>query len=64
MGHDVIRVALAKPGALKEVHHVRFAGTLLVQAILVLLETDRPAKDDLVATSRETVVRVVENDLN
>ena len=62
--YNVVRVALAKPGTLKEVHHISLASTLLVQAVFVLFETNRTAKNDFVATSRESVVRVVKYDFH
>ena len=54
--HDVVRVALAEPSALEEIHHISLTGTLLVQAVLVLLETNCTAENDLVAARREPVV--------
>ena len=62
--YNVVWVTLAKPGTLKEVHHVSLASTLLVQAVFVLFETNRTAKDDFVAASRESVVRVIKDDFN
>ena len=62
--HDVVRVALAESSTLQEVHNVGFAGTLLVQAVFVLLEADGSTKDNLVSTSREPIIAIVEYDFN
>lgn len=62
--HDVVRVTLAETGALKQVHDVRLACTLLVQAVFILLETDSASEDDLLPAGRESIVRVVEDNLN
>ena len=54
--HDVVRVALAESSTLQEVHNVGFAGTLLVQAVFVLLEADGATENYFVSAGRETVV--------
>lgn len=59
--NNVVRIAFAEAGTLQEVHHVGFAGALLVQAIFILLETDGSAKNNLLPACWETVVTVVEN---
>lgn len=62
--YDIVWVALTEPSTLEKVHHISLAGTLLVQAVLVLLETDGAAKNDFIATRRKAVVRVVKDNLH
>ena len=62
--HDVVRIRLAETSTLQEVHDVGLCCCLLVERILVLLETDGSTEDDLWMASREPVVAVIEDDLH
>ena len=46
------------------VHDICLARALLVKTIFILLETDCSTEDDFVSPSWETIVRVVEDDLD
>jgi hypothetical protein len=62
--NDVIRICSAESGTFKEVHDIRLASSLLVETVLVLLQTDGPSENDLVLAGREPVIRVVKDDFD
>lgn len=62
--NNVVWVTLAETCTLKKVHNISLTGTLLVETVFILLETNRSPEDDFVSTGRETIVRVVEDNLN
>lgn len=62
--YDVVWVTFAKACALEQVHYVSLAGTLLVQAVFVLLETDCASENDFLPAGGETIVGIIENDLD
>ena len=64
MWHNIVWVALAETRALEKVHDVGFTCALLVEAVLVLFETDCTAENDFVSASGESVVRVVKHNLD
>jgi hypothetical protein len=62
--NDVVWIRFTEPSALEEVHNVCFAGGLLVETVFVLFQTDRSSYDNILATGRKPVVRVVEHNLH
>jgi hypothetical protein len=40
--YNIVWVGFAEPSAFKKVHNVGLAGTFLVQAVLILLQSDSP----------------------
>ena len=64
LGNNVIWIGFAETRGLEQVHDVGLARTLLVQAVFVLLQADRPSQDDLVFAGRKSVVRIVKHDLH
>lgn len=64
MRDDVVRVAFAETGTFEKVHNICFACALLVQAVLVLLQANSAPENDFLSASRESVVTVVEDDLD
>ena len=62
--HYIIWVRLAEACALEQIHDVGFAGTFLIETVFILLKTDCPTQDNLVVSSWEPIVGVIENDFN
>lgn len=62
--NDIVGVALAEAGTLKKIHDISFACTLLVETVLVLLQSDCAPKDNLIAASGKPIIRIVKNDLH
>jgi hypothetical protein len=59
LGNNVVRVGFAEARALEEVHDIRFAGTLFIKAIFILLQPDSATQNNLVPACWKTIIRVV-----
>ena len=53
MRHDVVRVTLAEPSTLQQVHDLGLGRRLSIYRVLVLLESNRSTKDDFLLAGRE-----------
>jgi len=62
--HDMIKIRFAKSCTLQQIHDIRLARALLVQAIFILFLPDRAAQDDFLVPGRKSAVRIVERDFN
>ena len=62
--NNIVGITLAETCTLKKVHDIGLTSTLLVKTVFILLETDCSTEDDFVSPSWETIVRVVEDDLD
>jgi hypothetical protein len=61
---NIVRIGPTEASALKQVHDIRFADTLLVETVFVLFEPNRAPQYHFFLASGKAVIRIVEYDFN